>query len=479
MKKLLLSLAMAAIAAMPAMAEIATFDFKANSYGYPVISDNNSKDYLTNATFTEAPINILMNKTAGTGNGFRFWSNTGLRVFKNSTISMSIAGSAATITDVKITTEGSYTISAGDVALTTADNKEFTWTSTSAVPQVLLTLSVSANKSISKIEVTYVAGEVDTTLPAMPTISCVDNMVTISSEVEGAEIHYSTVAEPTEADYQLYTAPFEITETVTVSAYVTAGGKNSPVRTFIASYLPLVSDFTALYGLGDVNFKFAGKAAVSYVNGNYIYFVDEAGNGMCTYAYNQPAFVNGNTINLISGVWSNTYKNISNPSYGTISEGPEVLPVASTLADLTGTDADLYRWIALSGCTIANVDSTTATIRQGEVSVALRNTFLLPADSFTNLSNAKVNAIMLWDKNNSVYYLAPTSITEEPIEVFDFAALYGLGDVNFKFSGKAAVSYVNGNNIYFVDEAGNGMCTYSNSQPTFVNGSIVNSISGT
>lgn len=59
---------------------------------------------------------------------------------------------------------------------------------------------------------------------AAPVISCADNKVTISAE-EGATVYYTTDGEtPTEASTE-YTAPFDITETVTVKAIAVATGK--------------------------------------------------------------------------------------------------------------------------------------------------------------------------------------------------------------------------------------------------------------
>ena len=59
---------------------------------------------------------------------------------------------------------------------------------------------------------------------AAPTISCADNKVTITAET-GATVYYTTDgATPTEASTK-YTAPFDITETVTVKAIAMATGK--------------------------------------------------------------------------------------------------------------------------------------------------------------------------------------------------------------------------------------------------------------
>ena len=59
---------------------------------------------------------------------------------------------------------------------------------------------------------------------AAPTISCADNKVTITAET-GATVYYTTDgATPTEASTK-YTAPFDITETVTVKAIAVENGK--------------------------------------------------------------------------------------------------------------------------------------------------------------------------------------------------------------------------------------------------------------
>ena len=66
------------------------------------------------------------------------------------------------------------------------------------------------------------------------------------------------------------------------------------------------------------------------------------------------------------------------------------------------------------------------------MSIVFHNAFKLPAELFIEQTKAKVNAIMLWGKNNSEYYLAPTSITDgtptavDAIEVEDKAVYFNL-----------------------------------------------------
>ena len=70
-----------------------------------------------------------------------------------------------------------------------------------------------------------------------PSIACVDNVVTITNNEEGASVYYTIDGTEPDANSTLYTAPFAITETCTVKAVAIKDGESSITTTYNATFV--------------------------------------------------------------------------------------------------------------------------------------------------------------------------------------------------------------------------------------------------
>ena len=108
--------------------------------------------------------------------------------------------------------------------------------------------------------------------------------VTITCATEGAAVYYSI----NDAEYQPYTAAFNINETATVKAYAKLEGVQSNVVTAKYYKLTEVSTLAQVNALNDsTDFIFYGNVVVTYQNGSNLWVKDATGYGLI-YGYQVP-----------------------------------------------------------------------------------------------------------------------------------------------------------------------------------------------
>ena len=108
--------------------------------------------------------------------------------------------------------------------------------------------------------------------------------VTITCATEGAAVYYSI----NDAEYQPYTAAFNINETATVKAYAELEGVQSNVVTAKYYKLTEVSTLAQVNALNDsTDFIFYGNVVVTYQNGSNLWVKDATGYGLI-YGYQVP-----------------------------------------------------------------------------------------------------------------------------------------------------------------------------------------------
>ncbi len=108
--------------------------------------------------------------------------------------------------------------------------------------------------------------------------------VTITCATEGAAVYYSI----NDAEYQPYTAAFNINETATVKAYAELEGVQSNVVTAKYYKLAEVSTLAQVNALNDsTDFIFYGNVVVTYQNGSNLWVKDASGYGLI-YGYQVP-----------------------------------------------------------------------------------------------------------------------------------------------------------------------------------------------
>lgn len=199
-----------------------------------------------------------------------------------------------------------------------------------------------------------------------PVITCEDNVVTITAE-EGAVVYYTTNGDVPTEDSNVYTAPFEIGESVTVQAIAVIEGKPvSPLASVACVYWdpnqekPAEVSYTALFG---ANYNSASISA---------------------YDKTWSATNDGFKVNLTN--WNNNQnkwdyvkagrKNVA--SVGTIVTDaaiPEAITkVTITVDALTVSKINSLKLYVDSDKTFANADEYSATAQQGDVVFTISNT---------------------------------------------------------------------------------------------------------
>ena len=116
--------------------------------------------------------------------------------------------------------------------------------------------------------------------------------VTLTCETEGAEIYYSI----NDGEYQLYSAPFTLTETATVKAYAKVGDVQSAIVTAKFTKRVEVSNIAEANALDNkVDFIFNGNVIVTYQNGKNLWIRDGSGSGLI-YGEQVPTFAQGTIL---------------------------------------------------------------------------------------------------------------------------------------------------------------------------------------
>ena len=206
------------------------------------------------------------------------------RIYKNQSIKFTSA--AGNIRKIEFNCEESNPVT-GFNAVDGLDMETATWegkarevTFTAGSKQVrALTITVTLDEEVPAIVV------------ADPVIDPENNTrfvntqeVTITCATEGAAVYYSI----NDAEYQPYTAAFNINETATVKAYAELEGVQSNVVTAKYYKLAEVSTLAQVNALNDsTDFIFYGNVVVTYQNGSNLWVKDATGYGLI-YGYQVP-----------------------------------------------------------------------------------------------------------------------------------------------------------------------------------------------
>jgi len=391
MKKLLLSLAGAALLAPAAIAETVTINCKDatgfdGTYVEEVVGDKS-----TTAAHYQ-PLNSLMlgdfklsftstNENAASQPAF-YYSTTAsgkdectIRVYAETKMTFA-APEGGTITSIKFTGSNAKKLdelstSTGSTDITSATQSTFTWTGEAEAPE----FTFAGAYRIKSVEVTYTTG--GTVLPASEapvfnpaSTSFTTPLLVEITAAEGAKIYYTTDGTNPTEESDLYEAPISIATTTTLKAIAVEEGKRASnvttaTYTLEVSYNTLKEFMEA--GLADQKsqVKFAGNATVVYQNGKYLFVQDESASmlifgelkqGETTMTY-QP----GDVISGFAGKMT-VYNNLNelNADASTfaapVSQVAAPEPVSMKIEDIS--EADQNKYVVISDVTVVATTTT-------------------------------------------------------------------------------------------------------------------------
>ena len=287
MKKLLSLFVLLVAIVTGAQAEDTTYDFESGAIAdvFTVSASDgvtnsietiSTYEYASGKKFSETPAGstkLLVSSFGSTkGNSSKFVTKTS---FTNiSSISFYVASTDRGKTElaVQVSPNADFSSEVTNVlAQTTLANTDFGGQSNGKMKQmtfsglalngyvriVLAQVSTSNNKIMALDNVVITTAAAD--YVAQPQITVADNAVTLVSATDGAEIYYTTDGTTPTKSSNKYTAPFSITEDVTVSAIAYKGENESEVTTEYCGYDKTFSA-TTMVRFDDGNFaEPAGK----------------------------------------------------------------------------------------------------------------------------------------------------------------------------------------------------------------------------
>lgn len=301
----------------PGEAGEVTFDFTTNSYGLP----NDGNTYVTTpVTFSEGAVSMTLN--GDQAQAWRYWSD-GLREYYGKKPSFTVSVPAGKITEITWTTKAN-TVKFTDVA---QNGSAITSWKGNAESVTLYGYVSTGNAAVLTVTVKYTGGTVSNV--KAPTVSCSNNVVTMTAE-EGAEIYYTTNESEPSNQSNKYTDPITISQTTTFKAIAYVGDEKSSVTTYTASYVGMYEGFQALMNQGaNTEGTVAGPMTAIYQNGQYLYVIDKQEYPMLIYGSINQTLNNGDQIENIKGKYSpyNGLPEITNPVLGNITtNGTPIAP---------------------------------------------------------------------------------------------------------------------------------------------------------
>ena len=326
------------------------------------------------------------------------------RIYQNATLTFT--STVGAITMIEFDGVNNYPISRLSTETGTLSNNGNNGIWQGSASTVVFTASAQARATEFRV---YVNGELATvTAPVFEPTSCVftgSQVVALSCETEGAAIYYSI----NDGEYQLYSAPFTLTETATVKAYAELNGTQSTTNS--ATYtkrveVTNVADANALDN--KVDFIYYGDAAVTYqwLNPKNQYYstwiVDANGNAGLIYGKQVPALNQGDVLDEEWEAQKTTYNGIPEfqyPNNVTASGNTwEINPVELA----TVTTADVNKYIIMKGQTItADATDTTGLRFINADSLVIYNQFGVELPAFEADKTYDVVAIA------TIYHNAP------------------------------------------------------------------------
>lgn len=223
-----------------------------------------------------------------------------------------------------------------------------TWQGTSATT---VTLSATAQVRITQIVVTTDGGGSITVNP--PTISPDGGNFATSQQVklihaDADAIYYTLDGTTPTTSSTLYSAPFTINATTTVTAIAVKDGVSSSpaTATFTNIGVGTIADAYALAQGSE--FIFTGNAVVTYQNGRYVWIRDNSGSGLIYRKSGETsALDNGDILDANWSATNTTYSSsipqFSNPTgVATSSNGGAVAPFDRTSTGITAANVNEY-----------------------------------------------------------------------------------------------------------------------------------------
>lgn len=192
--------------------------------------------------------------------------------------------------------------------------------------------------------------------------------VTLSA-ADGATIYYNY---DNGSNWNVYSAPLNLTSTTTVYAYAELNGEQSAVAqaTYTRTGASTIAEALA-FSQGS-NFTFTGNAVVTYYNGRYLFIRDNSGSGLI-YGSDLGTFSNGDILDpnwtATNTIYANSIPEFTNPSdVSSSSNGGPVAPIDMTATGIT--TADVNKYVSLSNVTLlwdSSVGYTYVTINGNTV----------------------------------------------------------------------------------------------------------------
>lgn len=254
--------------------------------------------------------------------------------------------------------------------------KDFTFSS--PVDHAALHPAATGTVIVTKVTVNLVVfGEDDIAAP-MISFNDNNNVVSLSCDTEGASIYYTVNGEVPTAESTLYDAPFAITEDCTVKAIAIKDGKSSTVASKAITATKVAANVAELLSIcqnKDDKAIVGFDATVVYVNGNYVYIVDNQNGAALIYQEN-----NCEKGDVIPAGWAATYSPYNGLAEfkGTLPEITESVEVNYPYVNGVSLD-DINRVVILKNVTFEEAtlkvsDTSFNGMVNGET-VAFRNTF--------------------------------------------------------------------------------------------------------
>lgn len=313
-------------------------------------------------------------------------NGTAVRLYKNNTLTVSMATDCTATKMVITCTAANYNKITADVGTATASGATTTWSGSEST----VVFTASANSRIQKIEFTYDLPEGSVSAPTFSPAAGTyyeAQSVTLSCSTEGASISYST---DEGSNWTTYSDAISITETTTLQAKATLNGVESAVAT--ATYTILspetVSSIRGMYE--KITKPASGESSTQFIVGfDATVTASRSGNN---YVYDGESYAmiyqSGTTIdegNVIASGWAATITNYGGlyeicPASGVTlssSEGGTIPnPVAITAADVTADNQSEYA--KLSNVVIATTPTSASfTGTVDGTSIAFYNKFNL------------------------------------------------------------------------------------------------------
>ena len=339
------------------------------------------------------------------------------RIYQNATLTFT--STVGSITMIEFDGINSYPISRLSTQTGTLSTNGNNGIWQGSATSVVFTASAQARATEFRV---YINGEAPSVVaPVFDPASCVftgSQVVALSCETEGAAIYYSI----NDGEYQLYSAPFTLTETATVIAYAELNGTQSNTNSATYTKRVEVQNIAEANALDNkVDFIFNGDAIVTYqwLNTKNQYYstwiVDGLGNAGLIYGKQVPALNQGDILAEEWEAQKTTYNGIPEFQYpnnvAASGDTHEVAPVELT----TVTTDDVNKYIIMKGQTItADATDTTGLRFINADSLVIYNQFGVELPAFEEGKTYDVIAIAtIYHNAPELYIISATEATAE------------------------------------------------------------------